>query len=97
MSDKLAKTIWDASRADEGTISATGADKVAAAIRESMLIPVAPLGIPLDRDAIREVWEEFVVRGQGDSLQSIEDRILMAALRSMYNLLPATKREPADA
>jgi|GEM_PF-6235263 len=34
MTDKLAQTIWDASRADDGTISATGADHVASSIRE---------------------------------------------------------------
>jgi hypothetical protein len=36
--DTLASTIWEASRADEGTISATGANKVAAAIRAKFVV-----------------------------------------------------------
>lgn len=35
--DPLACLIWEASRADEGTISATGADHVAAALRSAGL------------------------------------------------------------
>lgn len=37
MTDKLAETIWNASRADEGTISATGANHVAKAVRGHVL------------------------------------------------------------
>lgn len=36
--DLLAETIWKASRADEGTISATGANHVAAAIRNLFVV-----------------------------------------------------------
>lgn len=36
--DTLASAIWEASRADEGTISATGANKVAAAIRAKFVV-----------------------------------------------------------
>lgn len=35
--DALAELIWTASRADEGTISATGADHLAAVIRDWLL------------------------------------------------------------
>ena len=37
MTDHLAEAIWRASREDEGTISATGADKVASAVRAYLL------------------------------------------------------------
>lgn len=55
---------------------------------------VLPLGIEVDRDAVREVWDTFVkpIQERGD-LQSVEDRILMAILRSVYAALPATERE----
>lgn len=55
---------------------------------------MAPLGVELDRDAVREVWDTFVKPGQdrGD-LQSIEDRALMAILRAVYEGLPPTEKE----
>ncbi len=61
---------------------------------ELKLVPVAPLGVELDRDAVRMVWDEFVVRLQDGQLQSIEDRTLMACLRSLYISLPPTESEP---
>jgi hypothetical protein len=91
VSDKLADLI---DKKLDGDCGYGVGQYLADAIREHMLIPVAPLGIPLDRDAIREAWEEFVVRLQDGRLQSVEDRILMAALRSLYNILPPTEQEP---
>ena len=64
---------------------------------ELKLVPVAPLGVELTRDAVRGAWDTFVKPGQdrGD-LQSVEDRILMACLRSLYISLPPTDREPDE-
>lgn len=45
--DLLAETIWLASRADEGTISATGADHVAAAIRNLFTV-INPVEVDVD-------------------------------------------------
>ena len=64
---------------------------------ELKLVSIAPLGIELTRDAVREAWDTFVKPAQdrGD-LQSVEDRILMACLRSLYISLPPTEKEPDD-
>lgn len=64
---------------------------------ELKLVPVAPLGMELTRDAVRDAWDTFVKPAQdrGD-LQSVEDRILMACLRSLYISLPPTDREPDE-
>ena len=67
---------------------------------ETIRIPVpavAPLGIPVDRDSLREVWDCYVKPGQdaGD-LQSVEERILMAVLRAVYVGLGPTDREPGE-
>lgn len=62
---------------------------------ELTMVPVAPFGTLLDRDAIREVWKVFVVPGQQSGTpQSVEERYLMAALRTLYHSLPPTEREP---
>ncbi|MEX1078899.1 MAG: hypothetical protein WED09_07310 [Homoserinimonas sp.] len=55
---------------------------------------VAPLGQEVTRDEVRAAWETFVVQQQGGGLQSIEDRILMAILRAVYEGLPPTSNEP---
>ena len=59
------------------------------------LVPVRYVGIDLTRDVVREAWDAFVkpVQDRGDP-QSIEDRILMACLRSLYISLPPTEKEP---
>lgn len=64
---------------------------------ELKLVPVAPLGQEIDRDGVRMVWDTFVkpVQDSGD-LQSIEDRYLMACLRSLYISLPPTEGEPDE-
>lgn len=48
--DKLAETIWETSRADEGTISAAGADIVTRAIRERFFV--------IDRDDLPDLEPE---------------------------------------
>ena len=55
---------------------------------------VRPLGLDLDASAVQEVWDTFV-KPQQDSgeLQSVEDRILMAILRTMYAIFPAPEGE----
>lgn len=65
---------------------------------EKITIPmplVRPLGFPVDRDAVREVWNEFVVK-PNEIVQSIETRCLMAILRAVYAGLPPTEKEPDD-
>lgn len=51
---------------------------------------VAPFGTPVDRDAVQEVWDTFIVPTQSDDAppQSVEERILMAILRAVYQALP---------
>lgn len=56
--------------------------------REWVQIPVPlvrPLGISVTTDAVQEVWDTFIkpVQDRGD-VQSVEDRILMAILRAVY-------------
>ena len=67
---------------------------------ETIRIPVptvAPLGIPVDRDSLREVWDCYVKPGQdAGNLQSVEERILMAVLRAVYVGLGPTDREPGE-
>jgi hypothetical protein len=63
---------------------------------ELRLVPITPLGLDIDRDTVRMVWDEFVVRQQDGGLQSIEDRALMACLRSLYVSLPPTEKEPDE-
>lgn len=57
------------------------------------LVPIRPMGIELTRDSVRGVWTEFV---DGDKLQSVEVRVLMACLRSLYQSLPPTENEPGE-
>ena len=46
---------------------------------------VAPFGVEVTADAVKEVWDVFVKPGQdAGELQSVEDRILMAILRAVY-------------
>lgn len=55
---------------------------------------IAPLGIEMSRDGVREVWDAFVKPKQDSGeLQSVEDRALMAILRAVYEGLPATEKE----
>lgn len=56
---------------------------------EFMVIPiprVAPLGIPVNTiNGVQEVWDTFIKPAQdAGEPQSIEERVLMAILRSMY-------------
>lgn len=64
----------------------------------SGIAPVsAPLGLPVTRDGVREVWDAYIVPTQQDEFapQSVETRQLMAILRAVYVALPATTKEPA--
>ena len=51
---------------------------------------VAPFGIPVTRSGVQDVWDTFVKPMQADDAgpQSVEDRILMAILRAVYEALP---------
>lgn len=68
--------------------------------RPTITIPlplVRPLGIPVNRDAVREVWNEFVLDKNGEMpMQSIEERVLTAILRAVYEGLPPTDAEPDE-
>lgn len=56
---------------------------------------IAPLGGYLKRAYVQEVWDTFVKPDQDAGLpQSAEMRVLMAILRTMYKLLPATPEHP---
>ena len=57
---------------------------------ELKLVPVAPLGMTLTRSAVQEVWDTFVKPSQEDDapLQSVEMRLLMSCLRSLYASIP---------
>lgn len=54
---------------------------------DQIIIPrptIRPLGIPVDRDAVQEVWDAFVKPEQEAGLpQSVEMRTLMAILRAV--------------
>jgi hypothetical protein len=56
--------------------------------RKLMTIPVpivAPLGIECGIDGVRDVWDALVKPGQARrEPQSVEDRLLMAILRAVY-------------
>lgn len=56
--------------------------------RESITIPmpmVRPLGIPVTKEAVQEVWDTYVKPDQDAEVPpSAEMRILMAILRSVY-------------
>lgn len=60
--DKLAERIWEASRADESTISATGAYIVAKAIEDRFVV--------IDRNDPPVVVDEMAVRKLADSLRA---------------------------
>lgn len=63
---RLAELIWNTSRADEGTISATGANHVADAIlRDGLLVPVGPL---------REIAEEWDEKGEGHGARAMSGK-----------------------
>ena len=51
---------------------------------------VAPFGVPVTRGAVEDVWDVFVKPTQSDDAppQSVEDRVLMAILRAVYDALP---------
>lgn len=50
---------------------------------------VRPLGLPVTRANVEEVWNAFIKPEQEErGLQSVETRILMAILRSVYEGLP---------
>ncbi len=59
--EDLAKIIWNTSRADEGTISATGANKVATALLNSREMAVSHFEFVELRVCVPEGhdWEEF--------------------------------------
>ena len=65
--------------------------------RKMLTIPhptVRPLGQEVSRDEVRAVWDTWVKPAQDSGeIQSIEDRILMAILRAVYEGLPATESE----
>ena len=64
-------------------------------MRELKLVGIAPLGIPLDRNIVREVWDTYIKPGQdAGEVQSGEERALMACLRTVYISLPPTEQEP---
>lgn len=78
--DRLAEVIWEASRADEGTISATGANIVAAAVRaylasESQVGGLPEVGVmrewcvdcdsPQDVDDVSEEIDVQTIHGTG--------------------------------
>lgn len=50
-------------------------------------VPVMrPMGVPLNADAVQDVWNTYVVPGQADDAppQSVEMRALMAILRAVH-------------
>ena len=57
---------------------------------EFVQVPVLPIMVPLTREAVQMAWDVFVKPMQSDDArpQSIEDRILMACLRTVYANLP---------
>jgi hypothetical protein len=60
---------------------------------ELKLVPVAPLGMTLTRSAVQEVWDTFVKPDQEAEMpQSVEMRLLMACLRSLYASMPADEQ-----
>ena len=54
---------------------------------------IAPLGVPVNRDIVREVWDTYVTKDEAYT-QSAEERALMAILRAVYEGLPPTEKEP---
>jgi len=58
----------------------------------------APFGIPVTRSGVQEVWDVFVKPTQSDDAppQSIEDRMLMAILRAVYDALPEEEMNGAN-
>lgn len=54
-----------------------------------MRIPLlAPLGLPVGKRAVQEVWDTFVKPDQdAEKPQSIEMRLLMTILRAVYDAL----------
>lgn len=75
--DMLASTIWMASRNDEGTISATGADHVAAAVR-NLFVVIEPSKVDVDKLAplARAAW----IHTNGPGLWSTVVRAVLAEL-----------------
>ena len=66
--EQAAETIWKTSRADEGTISATGAKIIARALAEAGLLAPAPL-----REEWAAAWEGHGATRIGFAQESPED------------------------
>lgn len=73
-----------------------GGDDATADALAGLSSTLRPLGQPLSRDYVREVWDAYVKPTQADSAppQSMETLALMSILRAVYVALPATESEP---